>query len=366
MSNIVLISKSQTLNLSEAFVTEKGDVIEQPVVAYEEYGLSDGPVIFLAHGGLSSHHAAGKYSEDDALSGWWDGLIGSGKAFDTDRFRIICTNTLGSMYGTSSSLSINPQTGCRYGPLFPQVSLGDTVRFQKAFLDELNIENLALMAGPSMGSLQTLEMAARYPNFVNAAITVATAGCMTPDGITMHHLMRNIILMDPGFKGGWYNANEQLLAMRTIAQLTKLYYTHERIIKKVCWDTVTDNPNSQASRAHNINAFLQATNDTDILGRDPNCYLTILDAVNSHNLGYGHESYASGVQRIHCPVLIMNIDSDREFDTSWGQELADTLNQKTPNQAQFKALTSDWGHLGCIKEVDQMTPHIKAFMELNL
>lgn len=361
-----MIVQSQTLKLSEAFITEAGDVIEQPVVAYEEYGLADGPVIFLAHGGLSSHHAAGKYSEDDALPGWWDGLIGPGKAFDTNRYRIICTNTLGSMYGTSSSLSINPQTGCRYGPLFPQVTLGDTVRFQKAFLEELHIEQLALMAGPSMGSLQTLEMAAQYPDFVNAVVTVATAGRMTPDGITMHHLMRNIILMDPGFQGGWYSNKEPLLAMRTIAQLTKLYYTHERIIKKVCWDTVTDNPDSQASRAHNINAFLQATNDTDIIGRDPNCYLSILHAVNSHNLGYAQESYAAGVQRINCPVLIMNIDSDREFDVSWGQELADTLNAKQTGQAHIETLTSDWGHLGCIKEAEQMTPHIKAFMEKNL
>lgn len=357
-----MIVQKQQLTLQQPFITEGGDRIEHPVVAYEEYGVNDGPVIFIAHGGLSSAHAAGKYDEAEPLAGWWDGLIGPGKVFDTNRFRVLCTNSLGSMYGSSSARTDNPLTGCRYGPLFPKITLRDTVRFQKAFLDQLGIEHLYLMAGPSMGSLQTLQMAALYPDFVGAAVAVATAGRMTPDGMSMHHLMSNMIRMDARFQGGWYDPNESLTAMRLIAQLTKLYYLHEKILKKVCWDSVEEGPGSQQLRSDGVNRFLQATSDSDIADRDPNCYLTILEAVNSHDLGAGQADYASGVRRIQCPLLVMNIDTDREFDISWGEELVDILNDHNPGQATLKILESDWGHLGCIKETEQMACYISHFL----
>ncbi|NIB38582.1 alpha/beta fold hydrolase [Pseudomaricurvus alkylphenolicus] len=357
-----MITTSKTLTLDQPFVTQAGESLTHAVVAYEEYGIEQGPVIFVTHGGLSSHHAAGKYSEDDPLPGWWDGLIGPDKVFDTNRFRIICSNSLGSMYGSTGPTSIDPLTGCRYGPRFPDITLTDMVHFQKQFLQQLGITKLTLMAGPSMGSLQTLQMAALYPDFVGAAVAVATSGRMTPDGMTMHHLMRNLILMDPEFQAGWYHSDKPLAAMRSIAQLAKLYYMHENIFKKTCWDTIDDGPSSQSERSDAINRFLLATTDTEIVGRDPNSYLTILNAVNSHDLGVGQPDFASGVQRIQCPVLVMNIDTDREFSVFWGQELTDTLNQAKSGQAKLEVLKSDWGHMGCLKECEQMATHIGAFM----
>ena len=164
--------KSQVLKLPEPFITEKGGVIKEPVVAYEEYGKKEGPTVFITHGGLSSQHAAGRYSALDPLPGFWNDLIGPEKAIDTNRFRVLSANSLGSMYGSSSPLTLNPDTGKPYGPDFPEITLIDMVRYHKAFLDQMGVSRLFMMAGPSMGSLQTLQMAALYPDYVDSVVAI--------------------------------------------------------------------------------------------------------------------------------------------------------------------------------------------------
>lgn len=357
----MLVSK-KTLKLSQPFTTGSGVVLKAPEVTYEVYGKPNAPVIYIAHGGLSDQHAAGRYNESDPAPGWWDGLIGPGKAFDTDRYRVICANALGGMFGTTSACSINPDTGHRYGPLFPTLTLIDMVRFHKAFLDELGVERIEVMAGPSMGSLHSLQMAALYPDFVGAVVAVATAGRMPPSGMAMHHLMMNFIKMDPDFQGGWYDTSKPLLALKYIHQTMRIYYTHEKLLKQVCWDPIPEGPQSQDLRARAVNGYLSGTPDLDVKGRDPNCYLTLLTAINSYDLGRDAESYEAGVRRIRCPVLLMNIDTDCEFDISWAQEVADILNAVRPGQARVELLRSPWGHLGCVRETAQMSGHVKEFL----
>ena len=150
-----MIVRSQVLKLPAPFITEKGATINGPVAAYEEYGNPSGPTIFITHGGLSSHHAAGRHSPEDEIPGFWDDIIGPAKAMDTNRYRVISANALGSMYGSSSPLTINPDTGKHYGPEFPEITLIDMVRFYKAFLNQMGVSELFMMAGPSMGWLPT-------------------------------------------------------------------------------------------------------------------------------------------------------------------------------------------------------------------
>lgn len=357
-----MLVESKTAVLTAPFETEAGDTLTQVEIAYEEYGTIGSPVIVIAHGGLSSHHAAGKYHQDDALPGWWDDLIGEGKVFDTNKYHIISTNTLGSMYGSTSAKSINPLTGGRYGPTFPTLTMADIASALYQFLKQIGVNKVEIMAGPSMGSLLTLQMAAQYPDLINKAVCAATAGRMSVDGLCMHHFMINAIKMDPAFCNGWYDNNTVLPSMRLIAQATKFYYLHENIIKKLCWDTVPESPNSQAIRSQKVTDFLQASSDADVAGKDPNCYITILNAINSFDLSNGFDSFEQCVKRIKCPVLLMNIDTDREFNIAWAQELADILNNDGTQQASVKLLTSDWGHLGCIKETAQMDKHIREFL----
>jgi homoserine O-acetyltransferase len=357
-----MIVKSQVLKLPEPFITEKGDEIKESVVAYEEYGNREGPVVFITHGGLSSHHAAGRYNPQDPLPGFWDDLIGPGKAIDTDRFRVLSANSLGSMFGSSSPLTLNPDTGKHYGPDFPEITLTDMVRYHKAFLNRMGVSRLYIMAGPSMGSLQALQMAALYPDYVDSVVAVATAGRMTPSGMCIHHFMMNALEMDPEFKNGKYEIGTPKLALRLIQQIARIYYTHERLIKEKCWDTVPEGKESQAKRSLSAKDYLQTGIEEQIAGRDPNCYIRLLNAINSYDLGRDAQNYEKGVQRIKCPVLLINISTDSEFHPCWAEELAQILNRKSPGQARVNIIDSAWGHMACVQEGAVIGKYVTDFL----
>ena len=357
-----MLVKTNYLKLEKPFVTEGRRELKEAIVAYEEYGKKDGPVVFIAHGGLSSMHAAGKHSEDDKQSGFWDWLIGPGKTIDTNRYRVLCTNALGSMFGSCSPLTTDPDTGKIYGASFPKITLVDQVRFQKAFLDQLGVNELHLMLGPSMGSLHTLTMAALYPEFVKAIISIATAGRTPPPALTVHHFMMNAIKLDPQFKEGKYDTEEPLNNLRLIYQLSKFFYTAEAVIKEATWDSVSQGPEAQYKRSDNVNAYLSAGQEERIRQWDPNSMISVLSAINTHDLGRDASSYEEGVQRINCPVLLMNMDTDGEFQPCWAQEVANIINEKQPGQARAEVITSKWGHLGCLFETKQLGDHIKSFI----
>jgi len=359
-----MIVRTEYKKLSRPFNTEQGGEIKEPVAAYEEYGTKDGPVILITHGGISSHHAAGKYHPDDPLPGFWDAVIGPGKPIDTNRFRILSANSLGSMYGSSSPLSLNPDTGKHYGPDFPKITLIDMTRFLRVFLEEMGVDRLFMIAGPSMGALQALQMAVLFPDFVGSAVTAAVSGRMTPYGMCMHHFMIHALQMDPEFNNGWYQIGKPTLMMRSIHQMVRVYYTSEKIIKQLFWDMVPEGKGSQEKRCQNIKNYLLEGLEEHIKGRDPNCYITILNALNSYDLGRDVDgNYEKGVERIKCPVLLMNISTDSEFPPYWAQEVADILNRKQPGQARMHVIGSPWGHLGCIQEGLKLGKHISQFMD---
>ena len=356
-----MIVKSKILKLSEPFITEKQAVIEKPVVAYEEYGQKEGPTVFITHGGLSSHHAAGRYLPEDPVPGFWDDIIGPGKGIDTNQFRVLSANSLGSMYGSSSPLTLKPDSGEYWGPDFPEITLIDMVRFHKAFLDQMGVTRLFMMAGPSMGSLQALQMAALYPDYIDSVVAVATAGRMTPSGMCIHHFMINALQMDPDFNNGKYEIGTPKLALRLIQQVARIYYTHESLVKEKCWDSVPEGRNSQKKRNLKARNYLQSEVEEQIEDRDPNCYIRVLNAINGYDLGRDVQDYELGVLRIKCPVLLINISTDSEFPPYWAEEVAEILNRKNCDQAHVKIINSPWGHMACVQEGKVIGKHIKDF-----
>ncbi|MGZ5819805.1 MAG: alpha/beta fold hydrolase, partial [Burkholderiaceae bacterium] len=311
--------------LPNSFITEGGFVIAQPHVAYEEYGTPDGPVILLCHGGLSSCHAAGKYSDTDAQAGWWDDLVGPGKVFDTKRYRILAANALGSNQGSTGPTSIDPATGRCYGPTFPQLTLRDQVRFIKAYLDHMKIDRLHIMAGPSMGSLHTLQMAAMYPDMVGAAVAAATAGRMTASGMAMHHYMANLLKSDHEFEDGWYDQTKPLSAMKLVWQVIRIYYMSEKLFQQTCFDPFEHAPGAQVKRDAATAAFLKAGTEVALAAYDPNSLIAVVNAINQYDLGVGFDTYEDGVRKIRCPLLLLNVDTDQEFPPRCAEELARIL-----------------------------------------
>ena len=345
--------------LSKSFITEYGETIKEPIVAYNEYGNPDGPVIFITHGGLSHHYAAGTYNNEP---GYWETIIGPDKPFNTNIFRILTANSLGSMFGTSSPITINPDTGKYYGPDFPKFTFTDTVRFHKLFLEEMEVQKLFLIAGPSMGSLQSLLMSALYPDFVDGAIGIATAGKMPPYCMTIHNFFQTALQMDPEFNEGWYDINQPLVINKVGHMAMRIFYTHNDLIQKDVIDTIPDGPEAVKQRSYVSEKYLTTNLEEHTMTHDPNCMISVLKALNMYDLGLSMESYEQGVTRITCPVLLVNFTTDHEFYPEYAKEVADILNKHNPRQATVKAYYSKWGHLACVKDTDLFSIDIKNFI----
>jgi homoserine O-acetyltransferase/O-succinyltransferase len=194
-------------------------------VAYETYGTLSPQrdnVILVCHALSGDAHAAGYAKTPPAEStrdgfaadardgrtgkglGWWDGMIGPGKAFDTDRFFVISTNLLGGCRGTTGPASIDPATDKPYGSNFPVITVADMVRTERAFLDVLGIDRLAAVAGGSLGGMQALEWAILFPDQVDAIVAIASTHALHPQGMAWNSIARDAIMRDPAWQGGDY------------------------------------------------------------------------------------------------------------------------------------------------------------------
>ncbi len=219
--------ETQYLDLPRPVTLDCGRELHPVRVAYETYGtlsLARDNVILVCHALSGDAHAAGValippvestrdgFAAEDRDGvrakglGWWDGMIGPGKAFDTRRFFVVSTNLLGGCRGTTGPSSIDPASGRPYGSDFPVITVADMVRTERAFLDALGIERLAAVAGGSLGGMQALEWAILYPDQVDAIVPIASTHALQPQGMAWNAIARESILRDPGWQHGHYYA----------------------------------------------------------------------------------------------------------------------------------------------------------------
>ena len=191
------------------FKLTSGQVLPELKIAYETYGklAPDGRnAVLITHGYTSSHHAAGRYKPDDPQPGGWDGLIGPGKAIDTNRLFVVASNNLGSSYGSTSPSHINPATGKPYGPDFPMFTIVDTIAAQKALLDGLGVKHLVAVAGSSYGGRLAFLWGVTYPDFMSGIVPVVITP-NSPNNPKAIESLRERLATDPNWNGGWYYDN---------------------------------------------------------------------------------------------------------------------------------------------------------------
>ena len=216
---------TQFLDLPDPLPLDSGRTLARVRIAYEAYGQlapAKDNVILVCHALSGDAHAAGFSDDPEAPSavdgfradergikargglGWWDGMIGPGKAFDTDRYYVVCTNLIGSCRGSTGPSSIDPATGKAYALTFPVITVGDMVRAEKRVLDELGIESLLAIAGGSLGGMQALEWSVAYPGMVRSAVSIASTARLGSQGVAWNAIARNAIMADPDWQGGAY------------------------------------------------------------------------------------------------------------------------------------------------------------------
>ncbi|HQO28534.1 MAG TPA: homoserine O-acetyltransferase, partial [Accumulibacter sp.] len=197
----------QTVHFDVPLSLRSGAVLPAFELVYEIYGTLNAArsnAVLVCHALSGSHHVAGRYADDPDNLGWWDNLVGPGKPLDTNTFFVVGVNNLGGCYGSTGPLSINPESGRRYGAAFPLVMVEDWVAAQARLADHLGIDTWAAVIGGSLGGMQALAWSLQFPERIRHAMVIASAPKLTAQNIAFNEVARQAILSDPDFHDGYY------------------------------------------------------------------------------------------------------------------------------------------------------------------
>ena len=352
------------------FPLESGAVLGPVTVAYETYGRLNAErsnAILILHALSGSAHAAGYHAAEDTRPGWWDECIGPGKAFDTNRYYIICSNVLGSCYGSSGPGSVNPATGRPYGLGFPVVTIGDMVRAQTHLLDHLGIERLLCAAGGSMGGMQVLEWAAHHAHRLRAAIPLATTARHSPMLIALSEVGRQAIYADPAWNGGDYYGNGNkpdtgLALARMVGHIT--YLSDESMQQKFGRRLqAREQYGYEFQTEFAIESYLKYNGNNFTRRFDANSYLYVTKAMDYFDLSRPTGSFAAAfADSAAVKFLIVSFTSDWLYPSYHSKDLVRALHAVGAD-ATYLDIESTWGHDAFLLEVETMTRLIESFLD---
>ena len=365
-----LLVTKETFQLSGGITLESGAYLPEVEVAYERYGELNADrtnVVLIAHGITGSSHAAGKYALSNRSSGYWDDLIGPGKAIDTECWCVIAPNFLGGCRGTTGSLSINPANGQPYGPDFPRITIRDMVTTQKAFLEQcFGVNELACVAGGSMGGFQALEWAAMYPDAVRGIIPVATALTPNPRAIAYNHCARTAIRLDPAYKNGHYASlgSEPEAGLALARMIGTISYLSDTSFQDMFHDGCDPLFSRDISPRSDFLVEDYLNDEGDKLNKrfDANTYILISRALDSHGLARGRTSLDDVFATVQAKILAIGFSSDDLFPPRQTVEIAERAQRGGNENAEAVLLDSDYGHDAFLVHQRMMIPAITNFM----
>lgn len=361
MTALPLVSTQSLTLFDDAPLTmEVGASLSPVQVAYETYGTlsPDGDnAILICHALTGSAHAAWYNHPEEKVPGWWDPLVGPGRAFDTDRYFVVCTNVLGGCYGTTGPTSIDQATGKPHRMRFPQMSIRDMVRVQKAALDRLGVKQLVTVAGGSMGGMQVLEWAVMYPEMVRSIMPIATAGRHSAWCVALHEAQRQAILLDPDFKDGEYETQPArgIGIARTVAMIS--YRSDLEYAQRFKRDRQKPDAHFDPENLFQVESYLRYQGKKLVERFDACTYLYITWAMDQHDIARGRASYEEVLASIRVPALCAGISSDVLYPAHEQKEIARCI----PKSRYFE-IDSIHGHDAFLIEWDQVTAAMKDFL----
>jgi homoserine O-acetyltransferase len=378
-------------DLPDPIALDSGAELGPVRVAYETYGTLSAErdnVILVCHALSGDAHAAGvsatttQFSTRDGFAaddrdgasgkslGWWDGMIGPGKAFDTNDYFVISTNLLGGCRGTTGPSSIDPATGSPYGAGFPVITVADMVRTQRAFLDELGIERLAAVAGGSLGGMQALEWGVRYPADVDAVIAIASTPALHAQGVAWNSIAREAIMRDPGWRGGDYYASGPgagplagMSVARMVGHVTYLSAValEEKFGRRI--QSGDDIHYRLADPDFTVESYLRHQGDAFVRRFDANTYLYLSRALTYFDLArqYGAGSLETALTPMTARTLLIAFTSDWLYPPTGSQQIADALTS-LGKPVQIDVIEAPYGHDCFLLEEARQTPIVRRFL----
>ena len=383
------IVETQFLDLPKPLRLDCGRELSPIRVAYETYGTLSATrdnVLLVCHALSGDAHAAGiakvppEESARDGFGaedrdgakvrglGWWDGMIGPGKAFDTDRFFVVSTNLLGGCRGTTGPSSIDPATGTPYGSHFPVITVADMVRTERAVLDELGIERLAAVAGGSLGGMQAFEWAILYPDCVDAVVAIASTHAIQPQGVAWNAIARNAIMADPSWQGGHYYGTGRkpdagMGVARMVGHMTYLsaQSVRDKFARRLQF--ADDIRYTLTDPEYAVENYLRHQAETFVKRFDANTYLYTSRALTYFDLArqYGNGNLAHALRDVTARTLLIAFSSDWLYPPSGSEQIAEAL-RAMGKQVEYHVIDAPYGHDCFLLEEARQTPMIQSVL----
>lgn len=355
--------KTEYITFEEGLELESGLCLAPVTLAYETYGTlnenrSNG--VLIAHALTGHAHAAG-FHEGAKCPGWWDDMIGPGKAFDTDKYFVICSNVIGGCAGSTGPASVNPATGKPYGLSFPVITVADMVTAQKKLVDFLGIEQLLTVAGGSMGGMQVLQWVASYPERIASAIPIAAAWNQSPQQLAFAEVGRQAIMKDPNWNGGDYYdgtpPENGLSVARMMGHITYMSETsmQEKFARKLRGPGYT----FSFDEDFEVEGYLRYNGNAFVKRFDANSYLYITRALNYFDAS-GEKLIAPG-SKGDVRFLVISFLSDWLYPSWQSREIVQYLMARRQD-ATYCEINSTYGHDAFLLEFEEETRLVKHFL----
>jgi homoserine O-acetyltransferase len=349
-----MIATPKSMLFADPLPLQSGSTIRDYSLSFETYGTLNADksnVALICHALNASHHVAGIYAGQDKSEGWWDNMIGPGKPLDTNKFFVIGVNNLGSCFGSTGPMHVNPDTGRIYGADFPVVTVEDWVTAQARLLDALGIQTLAAVMGGSLGGMQALSWALQYPDRVRHAVVVASAPNLTAENIAFNEVARRAIVTDPDFHGGHFYEHGVIpkRGLRIARMIGHITYLSDDVMNEKFGRQLRDLSNggdqgnylfSTQEVEFQIESYLRHQGDKFAEYFDANTYLLITRALDYFDPArtYGGD-LSHALARATCKFLLASFTTDWRFAPKRSREIVKALldNRRDVSYAEIDA-----------------------------
>jgi homoserine O-acetyltransferase len=333
---------------------ECGSTLPEVTLAYETWGTLDesrSNAVLVEHALTLDSHATGPAGPGHPTSGWWDELVGPGAAIDTERWYVVCPNVLGGCQGSTGPSSPSPD-GAPWGSRFPRLTIRDQVAAEALFADHLGIDRWAAVVGGSMGGMRVLEWCVGFPQRVARAAVLAVGAAATAEQIGLCSVQGRAIQLDPDFAGGdYYETGRAPLAGMEVARgIGQISYRTEAEFQQRFGRRAQGEEDPTKGGRFAVESYLAYQGEKLARRFDPNSYLTLSQAMNSHDIGRGRGGVTAALARVTAQVTVAGIDSDRLYPLSLQEELARLL----PGGGRCTVIESEFGHDGFLLESGQV------------
>jgi len=355
-------------SVEEPMQLESGHALGPVDIVYETYGKPNedrSNAILILHALSGDAHVAGYHHPNDRRTGWWDCAVGPGKAFDTNKYWVICSNIIGGCKGSTGPGSTNPKTHKPYCLDFPLITVGDIVDAQKKLIDHLRIKKLYSMAGGSFGGFQVLEWTLRYPEAVRSAICIASSSKLSAQAIAFNAVGRHAITSDPGWMEGMYYGTsgpvQGLAIARMVGHITYLsdlsmdskFGRRLKSADRFSYDFTTD---------FEVESYLKYQGYSFTERFDANSYLYISKAMDYYDISRSYGQLNKAFAGVMSKYLVISYNSDWLFTTEQSKEIVRAL-LYNDRDVSFIEIDSPYGHDAFLIEHEQISKIITPFLD---